>query len=254
MKVKNHVVAMMETTVLRDASPTPSTRFMQRIFQASIVLLFVSFGIAAAGKWFGGSMATAGHSEATQTHEIVIGNNVLAVPENAIRFESARRSGVAQRLDLYLRWPDLDGYTRAARGDFNHDGGARRIIFLTFEERTMSRDMSDRLEPIYAHVIDAKSIPGPNGIRFHGFKPEAGYRGEALAVADGQAGDRPFVARCLSGTAARESLAPCERDLAIGNDMSLTYRFPAELLGDWPALDAAIAGKAKTYLQTQTLR
>ncbi|WP_244468047.1 hypothetical protein [Nitratireductor soli] len=235
---------------MTNAPAAPNPRFMLRIFQVSVILLFISLGIAAAGKWLGGSMAAAGHSEATQIHEIVIGNNVLAVPENAIRFEGARRSGIARRLDLYLRWPELGGYTRATRDDFNHVDGARRIIFLTFEERVMSRDMSGRLEPIYAHVINAKSIAGPNGIRFYGFKPEAGYRGEALAVADGKAGERPFVARCLSGVAARESLAPCERDIAIGDDMSLTYRFPAELLGDWPVLDAAVTGRAKIYLQT----
>lgn len=240
----------METTVLTDAPAAPNPRFMLRVFQVSVALLLLSLGIAGAGHWLGGSMATAGHSESTQTHEIVLGNNVLTVPENAIRFEAARRSGVMHRLDLYLRWPELEGYTRATRDDFNHTDGARRIVFLSFEERMMSRDMSDRFEPIYAHVVDPQSFDGPNGIRFHGFTPESGYQNEALAVADDPSGARRFVARCLSGPAARESLAPCERDIAIGDEMSLTYRFPAELLGEWQALDMAITAKAKSFLQT----
>ncbi len=53
---------------------------------------------------------------------MVIGNNVIAVPANIIRFEQARRDGIASRLDLYLRYPEMDGYSDAARDDFNHTG------------------------------------------------------------------------------------------------------------------------------------
>ena len=55
-------------------------------------------------------------------------------------------------------------------------------------------------------------------------------------------GKDPFVARCLSGPSAEESLAPCERDIHVGDDLSLSYRFPIELLADWQALDKAVAG------------
>ena len=37
------------------------------------------------------------------------------------------------------------------------------------------------------------------------------------------------MARCLSGPSAEESLAPCERDIHVGDDLSLSYRFPTEL-------------------------
>ena len=47
-----------------------------------------------------------------------------------------------------------------------------------------------------------------------------------LAVAE-RPGEDPFVARCLTGASAAESLAPCERDIQLGDDLSLTYRFPA---------------------------
>ena len=69
-----------------------------------------------------------------------------------------------------------------------------------------------------------------------------------LVVAD-RPGKDPFVARCLSGPSAAESLAPCERDIQVGDDLSLTYRFPQELLAGWPALDAAIAAKVAGILK-----
>ena len=63
----------------------------------------LSVAISLGGKWFGHSIAMAGYTDDTTVHEIVIGNNVIAVPANAIRFEQARRDGIASRLDLYLR-------------------------------------------------------------------------------------------------------------------------------------------------------
>jgi hypothetical protein len=82
----------------------------------------------------------------------------------------------------------------------------------------------------------------------YGFTEKSGYLNEVLAVAE-RPGRDPFVARCLSGPSAEESLAPCERDIQVGDELSLTYRFPREFLGDWQALDAAIAGQAARFLK-----
>ena len=132
------------------ASPTIraiDSAFLLKVFYVFAALAVLSFGISVGGKWLGRSIALAGHTDDPTLREVVIGNNVIAAPANAIRFERQRRDGVATRLDLYLRWPQLDGYTDAARDDFNNTNGARNILFLSFEERMMSRDMSGRLEP-----------------------------------------------------------------------------------------------------------
>ena len=93
---------------------------MWRVFYAFAALALLSVAISVGGKWLGRSIAMAGHTDDTTIHEIVIGNNVISAPANAIRFERDRRDGVADRLDLYLHWPDMDGYSEAARDDFNH--------------------------------------------------------------------------------------------------------------------------------------
>ncbi|TJV23856.1 MAG: hypothetical protein E5Y18_18705, partial [Mesorhizobium sp.] len=82
----------------------------------------------------------------------------------------------------------------------------------------------------------------------YGFNEKSGYFNEVLAVGN-RRGKDPFVARCLSGPSAAQSLAPCERDILVGDNLSLTYRFPMEFLGDWQALDAAIAAKAARMLK-----
>ncbi len=222
--------------------------FMLRVFYAFAILALLSVAISVAGKWFGRSIAMAGHTDDTTVFEVVLGNDVLAVPANAIRFGTARRDGVAERLDLYLHWPDMTGYSAATAADFNRPGDEGRILFLRFEPSTMSRDMSGRYEPIYSRLVDPAGTPGPAGVTFHRFKDKAGYLDEVLAVA--QTSGAPFVARCLTGPAAQTSFAPCERDLHVGDLLSLTYRFPLGLLSDWQALDAAVRDKAAEFIRT----
>lgn len=241
---------MTETT----AAESPDARaidspFMIRVFYVFAALALLSFGISVGGKWLGRSIALAGHTEDASPREIVIGNNVIAAPANTIRFDRQRRDGIADRLDLYLRWPRLDGYSDAARDDFNHADGSRNIIFLSFEERMMSRDMSGRLEPIYASMLVGPGKPGPGGTVLYAFDEKSGYLNEVLAVAS-RPDAEAFVARCLAGGSAEVSLAPCERDIHVGDELSLTYRFPPQLLGDWEDLDAAIRAKAASMLRT----
>lgn len=221
---------------------------MRRVFYAFAALVLLSIAISLGGKWFGHSIAMAGYTDDATIHEVVIGNNVIGVPANVIRFAQARRDGIASRLDLYLRYPQMDGYSEAARDDFNHMGASKNIIFLSFEEQTMSRDMSGRFAPIYSALITQPGTPGPGGTTVYGFNEKSGYLNEVLVVGK-RPGKDPFVARCLSGPSADESLAPCERDMHVGEDLSLTYRFPRELLGDWQTLDASLATEAARILK-----
>lgn len=225
------------------------SRFFIRVFYIFAAFALLSIGISAGGKAVGRSIAMAGHTDDTSLHEIVIGNNVLVVPANAIRFAPARRDGTASRLDLYLRWPDLEGYTDAGRDEFNNAGDTRTILFLSFAEEMMSRDMSGRFEPIYRSLIEEMGNPVPGGLMEYRFTERSGYLDETLVVAQ-RPGRDPFVARCLSGPSAVDSLAPCERDVHLGEELALTYRFPRALLSDWRKMDAAVLAKASGYLKT----
>ncbi|RUV94125.1 MULTISPECIES: hypothetical protein [unclassified Mesorhizobium] len=238
---------MREAAAAEEFEVVDST-LMKRVFYVFAALALLSVAISLGGKWLGRSIAMAGYTDDTTVRQVVMSNNVISVPANFIRFDQARRDGIASRLDLYLRYPEMDGYSTAARDDFNH-ATTRKIIFLSFEPRMMSRDMSGRFAPIYSALIVKPGTPGPGGTTLYGFTEKSGYLNEVLAVAE-RPGKDPFVARCLSGPTAEESLAPCERDIQIGDDLSLTYRFPRELLGNWQVLDAAIATKVAGILKT----
>ena len=241
----------MTTTATSEGSDIKvvDSSLMMRVFYAFAVLAVLSVAISLAGKWLGHSIAMAGYTDDTTQHEIVIGNNVIVAPANAIRFEQSRRDGIASRLDLYLRYPQMDGYSQDARDDFNGVDGRRTILFLSFEPQAMSRDMSGRFEPIYSQLIDRPGSPGPDGTTVYRFIRKSGYLDETLVVAD-RPGTTPFVARCLAGEAAAQSLAPCERDVLVGDELSLTYRFPEAFLRNWQALDKAVLAKAGSLLKT----
>lgn len=83
------------------------SRLMRRVFYAFAALALLSVAISLGGKWFGRSIAMAGYSDDMTVRQVVIGKNVIAVPANFIRFEQARRDGIASRLDLYLRYPQM---------------------------------------------------------------------------------------------------------------------------------------------------
>ena len=84
-------------------------RFMWRVFWVFAGLAILSMCISIAGRYAGRAIAMAGHTDDTTLAKVVIGDKVVAAPHNMIRFSSARRSGAAARLDLYMRWPRLDG-------------------------------------------------------------------------------------------------------------------------------------------------
>ncbi len=112
----------------------------------------------------------------------------------------------------------------------------------------MSRDMSGRFRPVYSSLVTTPGLPGPAGLTFFGFDEKSGFSNEILAVGAHSEGE-PFVARCLSGPLAEESPAPCERDIHVGEGLSLAYRFPRDLLGDWRHLDQAIRHKTAEILK-----
>ena len=222
--------------------------FARKLFYVFAALALVSVAISLGGRWAGQAIVMGGHSDDATLRRIVIGKDVLSVPANMIRFEAARRDGPAARLDLYVRWPQMDGYSVAAGDAFNHLDGDRSILFVSLEPRMMSRDMSSRFEPIYRRLIEDEARQGPGGLSVHRFTAASGYVDEVLAVG-ARDGAAPFVMRCLAGPAAKQSLAPCERDIHVGDDLSLTYRMPPQLAAEWPAVEAAIRALAAGLLE-----
>jgi hypothetical protein len=239
----------MQTSAQRVESITGSP-FLQRIFYGIVALAIITVALGFAGRYFGHTISLGGHTEETALHEIVIGNNVLSLPANTIRFRAQRRDGVAQRVDLYLHWPDMQGYQAGFIKDFNGAGETKTLLFLTFEPRATSRDMSGRYGPIYSTLTDGPGIKGPSGLTIQNFRANTGFVSEQLAVSPETKGRDFFVARCLDEETSKTNLASCQRDIFIGEDLQLTYRFPREFLANWQELDQRVRAFAQGHLKT----
>lgn len=227
----------------------PPSHLLRYTTLGLLCLLALVSAVIVGGRWFGHAISMGGHTDDTTVHEIVIGNDVISAPANMIRFDQARRDGVAQRLDLYMNWPTMQGYSDANSAEFNNLTPTRSLVFATFEPRMMSRDMTKRLEPIYMSLVQQPGRAGPGGSTVYDFKPQSGYANEQLFVFV-RKNRETFVARCLVGAAAANSLAPCQRDMDVGQKLSLSYRFPAELLNIWPELDRAMREKTAQLVKT----
>jgi hypothetical protein len=221
------------------AAETPA--FYKRFMLALIVLGAFSVAVSFAGRMYGGQIRLGGNTASTQTREVVIADAVLKVPENHMRFAEQRVDGVAARLDLYAIWPEMNGYSTAARPLFENQGETpARLIFLSIEPQVMSRDMSGRYDPIYRQLLEPQPVAGaaPNLEAFL-FKPEHSVFGdETLYLSQPDSDGRRFVARCVND--AQTALAPCESDIALPNGLSVKYRFPAELLASFAELEKAV--------------
>ncbi|GAA5617320.1 hypothetical protein ACRRRS_06740 [Brucella anthropi] len=236
----------METAPDYTASKMGS-RLFGWLLLAVIVLILLSVAVNVGGRLLGPLIARGGHSDSTHGYEIIIGNNVLSIPANMIRFSNQRRDGVTRRLDLYARWPGLTGYTERDRAIFNLLTSKRHLIFMSIEQRTMSRDMSGRYLAIYAELIDPNGETAPGNLTVHRFLESSGYKGEELVLSDPSSGKPEFVARCLADSGA-ESFNSCERDVQFGRDLQILYRFPRSMLGEWKSLDKAIVDFANAHL------
>ena len=140
------------------------SRFFQNLFIGFTLLALVSVLISFVGRQIGSEISMGGHTDDVTPHEIVIGSDIVSVPANMIRFPEQRRDGIADRMDLYAQWPSLSGYTPAAKPIFNNQDKAGRLLFISFEQRVMTRDMSGRFAPIYKSMIEGAGEPLPNGL------------------------------------------------------------------------------------------
>lgn len=221
-------------------APLISNRFLFRLTATIAVLAILTVAISMAGRWYGQRIALGGHTESTELFTIRIGTDTLALAANTIRSPEQRHAGTSERVDLYLTWPSLQGYSAALKKQFNITSNPGSLLFLQLSQGVMTTDMSGRLEPVYRHLFEGKPQAVPQGLTMHRLHAESGYGNEVIYTAP-RAGQPNYVVRCLIPVEGQQPTGgDCQRDIRIGNDLSVLYRFSSTLLNDWHHIDAAI--------------
>lgn len=216
------------------------------------VLVVITAALSFAGRWFGEQLALGGNTTSTETFTVTIGLDRLQLAANTIRLPEARRSGPTERADLYLTWPDLSGYSQANAAQFKSTANPGALIFLQLSQTTMSRDMSGRLDPIYRTLFEGEPVDFGAGLLLHRFKATSGYAGEVMLTST-VSGNDTYAVRCILPAADTPSTdADCQRDITIGNSLSVLYRFSSTLLPQWRMLDTAVRDYVETRLVNES--
>ncbi|WP_117191097.1 hypothetical protein [Rhizobium terrae] len=231
-----------------EEAPLISNRFLYRLTAVITVLALLTAAIGIAGRWFGERIALAGHTDSTEQFSIRIGQDTLDLAANTIRFRDQRLNGSAERVDLYLTWPELKGYEPDLRSRFDDVAQSSSLVFLQLSQSTMSRDMSGRLDPIYSKLFEGAPQEVNFGLTLHRLQADSGYGSEVVLTAP-RPGGPDYVVRCLlPGEGERPTSGDCQRDIHVGQDLSVLYRFSSTLLGDWQHIDAAVRSFVETRL------
>jgi hypothetical protein len=238
------------TSIADEDAPEPllSNRLLFRITVVIGLLAALASGLSIAGKQIGEGLALGGNTESRQIHRIVVGQDTLALPANTIRFEAQRQSGRAESVSVYLSWPDLEGYSRANAATFSDPHRPDALIFAEFSQSVMSRDMSGRVEPIYSRLFVGEPTKGPAGLAVHALSKKSGFGDEKLLTAilpDGAT----YAVRCLLPVAGQPpTSADCLRDVRVGRDLTLLYRFSSALLPQWRQIDRSMRDFAEKHI------
>ena len=223
-----------------------SASFLGLLFKVSGFMALAAIVFYVLSAWYGELVSKGGHTNDDSLRKIVIVNDLVNVPANMIRFPSQRKAKSVTRLDLYAHWPSLNGYSDELAKDLDSMADNSPLLFVSLEPRTMSKDMTGRIENIYELFFGGPPVDAGNGLVRRAFSSESAFFSEDLYYEANS--PYPFAARCI-----RESdkiAAPiCIRDIHIGHDLMLTYRFHTSLLPQWMTLDRAVRRRFAAMIQ-----
>lgn len=221
-----------------------SASLLKKILITAVTLLIAALAMFASAHFFGDNLSRAGHSSSTAQLEIVIGDEYLKVPANKVRFYNQRNSGAHKKLDLYIHWPSLSGYKDSLSADFNNSTENKNLVFVSIEPRNMSYDMSGRVAPIYTQFFEGQAEPTNTGLVKQALSAKGGFIDEDLYYA--ASSPYPFATRCVREVASTTPF--CIRDIHIGKNLMLTYRFHQKYLGDWIEMEQSIRALTKSMI------
>jgi len=222
------------------SEPAITASFLALIAKVCAFMLVVAGILYYAADFYGEIIAQGGNSTDTSLRQISIGDDVISVPANMIRFRTQRNATNLDRLDLFAQWPAMTGYTAEAAPIFDSMDPAAPVIFISLTPRDMTKDMSGRINAIYEKFFSGPPVDAGNGLVRRAFSADSAYFNEDLYYEMGS--PYPYAARCVREND-RIAGPFCLRDIHVGRDTTLTYRFNANLLPQWMAMDQMVREK-----------
>ncbi len=217
-------------------------------------LTALTAAIVAIGNSYGERLVTNGLSTNPARVQIVIGNDVLGVPENMIRRDDQRAGGVSRFVDLKIHWPERRGFAPDLVEAFaDTDPATTQMVIMRLMRRQGFLDMPARLGPIYLKALDDRAHwRSAHGLTIAPLRADLGFVDEVLVFSAPIADRLPaFIARCQHPMANAEPLLlACETDLFVGESLEARIRFPAHFVRDWELFDRQLRDFMASLLVT----
>lgn len=167
----------------------------------------------------------------TQAVHLTVGGEQFLIPANYIVYSAERQSGQYHRITLAALMPQFHGFSRAEARQFANDSARSRVVHLRIWADDLALSEAAQLRRVLlTFVTSPQGQAGPFGLTRYSFRSDNGYRGQDLFVGvyDGQT----VVLRCWR-MAATDHAPDCMRDLRLGHNVVLSYRFKRAYLSQW---------------------
>lgn len=193
-------------------------------------LILVRLGFTA----FGLFVRDAGMSADPQPVPVTLGSVQMAVPDNMIALAS-ERGGHQQKLDLFVHWPTLEGFSPERASEFQ-PGAVSGVFRITLRPAGGAMSPQARFHAVYPRVLEDEATTRPDGTAVRRFRDGFGYDDEVLYV--GPRAEPPLFARCLADSL--PSAPSCLTDFRTEHGLDVTYRFRPSMLDEWPDMDLTV--------------
>ncbi len=214
-----------------------------RLLKIAGALALVSVALLVGAQWHGKSLLSAYQSTSTAPMRLVVGREVLDIPQNMIRRAEDRQSGLTASVDLQILWPQASGLTRALAPQFaDTNPETTGVVLISVAERTSLLDMRARYEPVYrAAVVPGSQRQLDGGLVSEALDPIYGYMDEEIIHAPGHGLEPDFIARCQTPPEGQPGLLlACQADIFVGQSLEARIRFARHQLADWQGFSRGI--------------
>ena len=181
-----------------------------------------------------------GFSSDTSPTIIAIGDTHLSVPQNIIRFHEQRENPALSKLDLFIQWPSIKGFTKEDAAVFQNINRASELIFITLEVGEPFNSSQQKLRELYRRFFTKAPWRGPAGLIGNELDSSSGYLSEDVLYT--KHSDDLFLTRCLQeGKTDTDNLLPtCIYEFTLGDRVNVYVRFHRSHLSEWKVLDERV--------------
>lgn len=175
-----------------------------------------------------------------------IGSTNFVIPENFTQYPRARRGGIRDSVALYAMLPNLEPYSVRYDQYFFENNVDNPVVYFQIEIARLPMSESERLELIYRERLEeGLGTEIDNGLMQHNFANDSGYDDQELFVATKEDGTT-VVILCTEFS----NMVPspnCRREMDIGNDLIMSYRFKRHHLDQWQDIDRGLLGLVASF-------